>query len=327
VIAPERHEFVVSGESEGQRLDSWLAAQMPVHSRTAIHRHIGAGDVAVNGAPVLRPSESVHAGQRVTILIPPPSSPLPTPEEIALQIVFEDDHLLVINKPPGLVVHPGKGNMSGTLVNALLHHCPDIRGVGGVRRPGIVHRLDKGTSGLLVVAKDDPTHAALADAMRRREIAKRYDALAWGADLAASGSVDGPIGRDPRNRLRMAVVDWGRPARTHWEVVRRGPLAVRVSLRLETGRTHQIRVHLSHVGHPIVGDEVYGGQSRAWLDRVQRIDSAAAGAVRHLERPMLHAAALAFTHPATGTPLSFSVDPPEDFLRIESLLAPRTDSP
>lgn len=320
MIEPGHHVFTVSSDAEGQRLDLWLAGQMPHQSRTAIRRHIQAGDVLIDRIPVTRPSHPVRAGRRVEVTLPPPASPLPVAEAIPLPIVHEDAHLIVIDKPPGLVVHPGKGNLTGTLVNALLHHAPDIHGVGGVRRPGIVHRLDKGTSGLLVVAKDDLTHRALTGAMRRREIHRHYHALAWGSDLPDTGTIHAPVARDPRNRLRMAVLDGGRSATTHWHVVGRGALAMHLRLELETGRTHQIRVHLAHRRHPVVGDETYGGLNPEWLSRLHRLDSHAAAAVRRAPRPMLHAAELDFVHPATGQAVRFRAPLPLDFLSLAEVL-------
>ncbi|MBN1476711.1 RluA family pseudouridine synthase [Candidatus Sumerlaeota bacterium] len=310
---------VEEGE-EGQRLDVWLAARLPQHSRSAIKRHIGAGDVVIAERPVVRASHTVKSGDIVTVTIPPVASPLPQAEEIEIDTLHEDDHLVVVNKPPGMVVHPARGHMEGTLVNALLHRCPDMRGVGGVRRPGIVHRLDRGTSGLLVAAKDDRTHRALSDALRRREICRRYDALAWGARFEAPRTIEAPIARDPRNRLRMAVVKGGRDAITHLEMHRAGELISWLHLRLQTGRTHQIRVHLRHIGHPIVGDALYGGMGAEWVQRLHRRSSAAAAAVRRAARPMLHAGLLAFEHPVTGEPLEFTASPPEDFLGLASLL-------
>jgi 23S rRNA pseudouridine1911/1915/1917 synthase len=312
---PETHEFRVPAEATGRRLDAWLAEQMPPHSRSEIRRCIDAGLVSVNGERE-KASHPLRAGEIIRVQIPSAAPALPEAEEIALDVVFEDEHLIVINKPPGLVVHPGRGNLTGTLVNALLHHCPDITGVGGVRRPGIVHRLDRGTSGLLVAAKDDRAHTALSAALKRREVHRRYDALAWGGDIPERGVIEAPIGRDPRNRLRMAVRPGGRSAVTHFEVTRRSALVCRLSLRLETGRTHQIRVHLRHLRHPVVGDELYGGLSNSWISRLQREDSAAAAAVRRLARPMLHAGGLAFAHPITGESLDFQASPPADFRRM-----------
>jgi 23S rRNA pseudouridine1911/1915/1917 synthase len=313
VIEPETHTLRVEEAEAGQRLDAWLAERLPQHSRSAIKRHIGAGDVLIDGRPVVRASHSVKTGDCVTLTIPPAASPLPQPEEIEIDIVHEDDHLVVVNKPPGMVVHPARGHMEGTLVNALLHLCPDMRGVGGVRRPGIVHRLDKDTSGLLVAAKDDRTHRALSAALQRREIRRRYDALVWGERFDAPRTIDAPIARDPKNRLRMAVVKGGRDATTHLEMHRPGELISWLHLRLQTGRTHQIRVHLRHIGHPIVGDELYGGMGVEWIQRLHRRSSAAAAAVRRAPRSMLHAGLLAFEHPVTGERFAFEAAPPADF--------------
>lgn len=309
----EVHTLRVPREAAGRRLDAWLAEALPEHSRSALRRAIEAGQVSVDGT-LRKPSHTLRGEEQVLVTLAPPSVQLPAGEAIPLAIVFEDEHLLIVDKPPGLVVHPARGHGSGTLVNALLHHRPEIGGVGGVGRPGIVHRLDRGTSGLLLVAKNERAHRGLSEALRRREIARRYEALAWGTEWERCGVIEGPIGRDPRHRLRMAVVEGGKPARTHFEVLGRSPLVVRLALRLETGRTHQIRVHLAHTGRPIVGDDLYGGRSAQWLQRLHRIDSAAAAAVRRVARPLLHAVGLSLIHPVTGDRLECTAPVPEDFL-------------
>jgi 23S rRNA pseudouridine1911/1915/1917 synthase len=231
-------------------------------------------------------------------------------QDLPIRVVYEDEHLLVVDKDAGMVVHPAPGHPEGTLVNALLHHVDDLSGIGGALRPGIVHRLDKDTSGLMVVAKGDDAHRILSEALQRREVRRRYLAAAWGHLAETEVTVDAPIGRDPRNRQRMGVVEGGRPARTHFRVRERWPAAELLDVALETGRTHQIRVHLAHLGHPVVGDEVYGpgwekgmgGSNRAWAQAL----------ARRVPRQFLHACRLSFDHPATGEEMTFESPLPPD---------------
>ncbi len=293
----------------GERLDRYLVAHLPELSRAALQRLIESGEVLVNGAPT-RPAYKVRVGDRLLVRIPPPEPTELLPEPIPLDIVYEDEALIVINKPAGLVVHPGAGNPRGTLVNALLYHCPTLS-VGGAVRPGIVHRLDKDTSGLLVVAKNDVAHQRLQQQFKRREVHKRYVALVIGAVKVASGYVNAPIGRHPVQRLKMAVVEGGREARTRWTVRARyvdaaGRPYTLLDVDLETGRTHQIRVHMAWLGYPLVGDTLYGPQ-RSPLPA---------------PRQCLHAASLAFTHPLTGAALAFTAPLPEDFQRVLDDLIP-----
>jgi 23S rRNA pseudouridine1911/1915/1917 synthase len=274
---------------------------------------IRAGFVSVNGRPA-RASHRVRSGDAVAIELPPTreSSAL-EPESLPLSVVFEDEHQLVIDKPAGLVVHPGAGIRRGTLANALLHRLPAIRSVGGADRPGIVHRLDKQTSGLLVVAKTARAHRELVEMMRRREVHRVYLALVWGEPRAAKGEIDAPLGRDPRDRKRIAVVRrGGRLARTGWRVSERFGLATLLEVRLETGRTHQIRVHLAHSRHPVVGDPTYGGRPKKQLSLGERERSLASDLLRCLPRQALHAVELAFTHPVTGEERTFTSPMPED---------------
>lgn len=302
-------ELTLNVEVGGERLDRYLTAALPSLSRAAWQRLIEAGEVLVNGS-LSRPAYKVRAGDALLVRIPPPEPTELTPEPIPLTVVYEDEALIVINKPAGLVVHPGAGNPHGTLVNALLYHCPTLS-VGGAVRPGIVHRLDKDTSGLLVVAKTDIAHQRLQQQFKRREVKKRYVALVIGAVSAASGYVNAPIGRHPVQRVKMAVVEGGREARTRWTVRARyrdaaGRPYTLLDVDLETGRTHQIRVHLAWVGYPLVGDTLYG-PARQPLPA---------------PRQCLHAAHLSFTHPITGEALSFSAPLPEDFVQVIACLIP-----
>jgi 23S rRNA pseudouridine1911/1915/1917 synthase len=245
-------------------------------------------------------------------------------------VVFEDDVVLVLDKPAGLVVHPGAGVQSGTLVNALLHHAPAVAKVGGEGRPGIVHRLDRDTSGLLVVAKTEDAYQALVEALRQRTVSRVYQAIVWGDPGPNAGTIDLPIGRDPKDRKRMAVVrgPGGKAARTHWKVLERYGMATLLECRLETGRTHQIRVHLAAVRHPVVGDPGYGGRVKKMLSLRQSERSLADALLRLLRRQALHAAELEFSHPATGERLHFLSRPPSDMRealdRLRAFAAPRS---
>jgi 23S rRNA pseudouridine1911/1915/1917 synthase len=294
--------------SDGSRLDSYLAARLPL-SRSRVVQLIESGMIRLNGEAPKKRAVPLP-GDRIQIRIPPPEpSPL-TPEAIALDILYQDADLLVIDKPAGMVVHPAPGNRGGTLVNALLHEVGDLSGIGGVLRPGIVHRLDKDTSGLLLVAKNDSAHGALADALRKRKVVRRYIAAAWGHAEQEEFTVDAPIGRHPTHRKRMAVVEGGRRAVTHFRVLERWRAADLVQAQLESGRTHQIRVHLAHVGHPVVGDRVYGAAREKGFSGVAR--SWAAELARRVPRQFLHAAELRFSHPRTGEEMRFVSELPDD---------------
>lgn len=295
-----RRELIVT--ADGGRLDRWLAAQLPGLSRARLQALMAQGLVTLDGRPA-RPAARIRRGQRVNIAIPAAGPAAPQPEALPLDIVYEDADLLVLDKPPGLVVHPSPGHAGGTLVNALLHHCQALRGVGGVMRPGIVHRLDKDTSGLLAVAKHDAAFQCLAGQFRRGRIGRTYLALVHGRPVQARGTIIGAIGRHPRDRKRMAVnPPRGKPAVSRYEVVRElGPLTL-LRVRIETGRTHQIRVHLAHLGHPVAGDPVYGNRARD--RRLPRLPA----------RQMLHAAELELDHPADGRRLIFRRPPPPDML-------------
>ena len=310
-MSAETHTLVADTEASGLRLDVWLARRLPSQSRARLQALIGEGHVLVGGAPS-RPSERLRPGQTVVVHVPPPAPALPEPEDIPLGIVHDDPHLLVVNKPAGLVVHPGAGTRSGTLVNALLRHVSDLSGIGGVLRPGIVHRLDRGTSGLLVVAKDDATHRDLVTQFASRRVEKEYLALVLGVPRARSGEIQAPIGRHPVHRKKMAIgVPRGREARTAWQREEALDGACLLRVRIHTGRTHQIRVHLASIGHPVAGDATYGGTRTPSSRR-----AAARHALQSLERPALHAARLAFVHPATGERAEFEAPLPPDLLSV-----------
>jgi 23S rRNA pseudouridine1911/1915/1917 synthase len=294
---------LVDEEHEGARLDSFLAALLPEQSRSQLQKLIKDGRVS---GPVrtLRPSTAVRAGQEYSIDIPSPVAATPTPEELPLRIVFEDPDVVVLDKPAGMVVHPGAGHRSGTLVNALLHHVKDLSGIGGELRPGIVHRLDRGTSGLMVVAKHDRAHQELSRQFSDREVEKEYVALVWGV-VHAGRRIDAPIGRDGKDRQRMSTrARRARSAvtRVTWARHFKGVSLLKVAIA--TGRTHQIRVHLSAIGHPIVGDSTYGGVRRRVPHDLRP--------VMRLERPFLHAARLSFTHPVDGRRVDFDSPLPPD---------------
>ena len=298
----------VPPEAAGQRLDVWLAAVLPDFSRARIQALMREGQITCDGHST-RPNDTTKSGQTLTIQVPPPTPAIPQAEDRTLDIVYEDTDILVLDKPANLVVHPAPGHATGTLVNALLHHCDDLAGIGGVERPGIVHRLDKDTTGLLVVAKHDAAMAGLVNAFQTGGVRKEYLAIVHGAPPHNSGTVTTLIGRDPANRKRMAVVKaHGKTATTHYQVKERFPNAALILARIETGRTHQIRVHLTHLGVPIAGDSLYGGTRR---DRNLPILPT---------RPMLHATRLAFTHPITSHPLAFERPPHADMRsRLEAL--------
>ena len=311
----ESHSLVVAPDEAGQRLDAWLARRLPALSRSRLQALIEAGRVRLDSAPA-RAAMRVRAGQAALVSVPPPAPAEPQPEDIPLRVVYEDGALLVLDKPAGLVVHPGAGAAGGTLVNALLARVSDLSGIGGVLRPGIVHRLDKGTSGLLVVAKSDEAHRALALQFAGRTVEKEYLALVHGVPNRAKGEISRPIGRDPVQRRRMSVrAPRGREARTSWSVVERLDGCALLRVRIHTGRTHQIRVHLSSIGHPVAGDSVYGG-TRTPSSR----KAASRQALQSLARPALHAARLAFAHPTNGESVRFEAPLPHDLATLlESL--------
>lgn len=328
----QRFEISAGAEDSGARLDRFLAERIKALSRTRLKGLILAGDVEVSGRTVRDPEYRVNAGEKIALHIPAAEPARPAAEHIPLRIIHEDSDVIVIDKPAGLVVHPAAGNRTGTLVNALIAHCgASLSGIGGEKRPGIVHRLDKDTSGLLVVAKNDRAHRSLsaqfADHGRTGELARGYLAFVWGVPKPERGTIDAPVARDPRSRVKMAVRKGGREAVTHYQVLRKyagadgKPVAALIECELETGRTHQIRVHLASKGHPLLGDAVYGAgfQSKAAL-----LPPKAQAALKALGRQALHAFRLAFSHPSTGKLLEFESKLPKELAALEqSFGAPR----
>jgi 23S rRNA pseudouridine1911/1915/1917 synthase len=327
-----RKVLEVEPDAAGMRLDQWLAkALAPDLSRSRVQALIRQGVVSIGGSPVSEPRAKVVPGAMVEVDVPAPEPAEPAAEAIALDILFEDDQLIVVNKPAGMVVHPGAGNWSGTLVNALIAHCGEsLSGIGGVRRPGIVHRLDKDTSGVLVVAKTDHAHrelaAAFADHGRSGDLERAYQAVVWGTPPRKAGRIDAMLGRSGRDRTRQAVVGDTQPdarhAITHYIVRERfgakpdaTALASLLECRLETGRTHQIRVHMAHIGHPLVGDRDYGA---AYLSKVNKLSEPLKGTVSGFRRQALHAWLLAFRHPTTHMSMRFEAPMPEDMAALLS---------
>jgi len=296
--------WIAEAEEEGNRLDRFLAGWLEDRSREYLARLITGGLVRVNGTSVKK-NYRIHTGDQVEVELPEPEPLEVEAEDIPLEILYEDADLIVVNKPRGMVVHPSPGNIRGTLVNALLHHCRDLSGINGVMRPGIVHRIDKDTSGILVVAKTDRAHQELAGQFKEHTICRRYQALVHGQIEETAGRVEAPIGRDPSDRKRMAVnLEHGKEAATEYRVLERFPGYSLVELTLETGRTHQIRVHMKMLGFPLVGDGKYHGRKNPFGVRGQ----------------MLHAGFLGFVHPVTGETMEFSCEPPGEFLNVLKIL-------
>jgi 23S rRNA pseudouridine1911/1915/1917 synthase len=324
----QRLEVTVGGDEGSPRLDRVLAVLRPELSRSRLKALILAGSVTAKGGPIRDPAYHVAKGDTITIDVPEAAPPEPQGEDIALDITYEDDDIIVIDKPKGLVVHPAAGHETGTLVNALIAHCGlSLSGIGGVKRPGIVHRLDKDTTGLMVVAKNDRAHASLtaqfADHGRTGPMQRGYMAFIWGVPTRQRGTVDAPIDRHPYAREKMAVRKSGREAVTRWELReafsgRDGkPVASLLACQLETGRTHQIRVHLSHAGHPLMGDTVYGSHFKT---KASHLGPKAQATLTALGRQALHAYLLALEHPRTGELLHWEVPLPEDLLLLQSAL-------
>jgi 23S rRNA pseudouridine1911/1915/1917 synthase len=307
---------IVAADAAGWRLDRALAAALPTLSRERVKALIGGGRVTgPEGAMVRDPASKAVPGGTYHLDVPEPTPAHNEAQDIALEIVFEDDHLLVVDKPAGMVVHPAAGNPDGTLVNALLHHCAGrLSGIGGVARPGIVHRIDKDTSGLLVVAKTDVAHEGLAAQFARHSIDRRYLAVAAGLPNPLEGTIDAPLARSSANRQKMAIVGEGRGKRavTHYRTLRPLRESALVECRLETGRTHQVRVHMASIGHPLLGDPAYGRSRQGIRELLKRLK---------FERQALHAAELGFIHPVTRERLSFKSAVPSDMQELLSALA------
>ena len=322
---------VPEGYREGARLDVYIARLVENASRTTIQRGIRGGLVEINGRAVTKPSVAAQAGDVIRFRLPPPPSTTIVAEALPLEIVYEDDRLIVVNKAAGMPVHPGPGHQSGTLVNALLHHvgCPKVHPdaptpVGlsnaydtqGPVRPGIVHRLDMDTTGLMVVAKDDETHRKIAAQFQERTVRRTYLAILWGRPEPCASRIDAPIGRDSRNRKNMTVVRGGRQAATRYETIETLRHTSLVRCRLETGRTHQIRVHVRHVGHPVVGDTAYGGQEVRAGPRTSSRRAFFGNLFRVMPRQALHAESLGFVHPGTGSSSEFTCGLPADMQHV-----------
>ena len=295
----------VNPENAGERLDAFLAEQLEDVTRSAAAKLCAGGSVTREGKPLAK-NYRLTGGETIAVVLPDPESMDAVAQDIPLDVVYEDADVIVVNKPKGLVVHPAPGHPDGTLVNALLHHCAgSLSGIGGALRPGIVHRIDRDTSGLIIAAKNDYAHQCLSAQLQDHSLARTYECVVVGNLKADSGTVDAPIGRHPVDRKKMAVVANGRPAITHWEVIARYGGYTHVRCRLETGRTHQIRVHMAHIGHPILGDTVYGAKR----------------AVPGLQGQCLHAVGLRFIHPRTGEVVECSCPLPEEFREVLRKLA------
>ncbi len=310
----------VDEDHNGFRLDRFLAERLPELSRSRLQQLIASGAVARNGATIKDGNTRVKPGETYALDVPPPMPAAPEAQAIPLDVVYEDDDLIVIDKQAGLVVHPAAGNPDGTLVNALIAHCgASLKGVGGQLRPGIVHRLDKDTSGLLVAAKNERAMTSLAKQFAKHAIERAYHAVVWGAPRAGDGIIETRIGRNPFDRKRMGVLRGaGKEARTRYRVIERfgeRPFASLVECRLETGRTHQIRVHLTHIGHPLIGDPAYGGSRRSPRAKTPE-EAEAYGAAEHFPRQALHARLLGFQHPTTHKTMRFEAPWPADFAKL-----------
>ena len=309
-----RLRFDVPAGQSRVRLDVYLTRQVENATRAKVQSAIAAGMVLVNGR-IKRSSYTVLPGDVIDVTLPHPPIPEAVPENIPLEIIYEDDHLLVVNKRPGMVTHPAYGNYTGTLVHALLFHVQSIGG-GPPSRPGIVHRLDKDTSGLLVVAKTDQAHAHLSRQFADHSIEREYHAIVWGRMRAATGTIEATLARSKRDRKKVAVIKGGKEAVTDYEVMQSFQFLTLVRLRLRTGRTHQIRVHLAHIGHPVFGDPTYGGRQAAWAGSEGKRVSQAANLLKLITRQALHARTIGFRHPATGEQMRFDSDLPADMQEV-----------
>jgi len=313
----------VQETESGMRIDQLLSSFEEIVSREQAQRLLKSGNVLINGKIELAPSRKIRAGQEVQFAIPPQESANLLPEQGTMEILYEDSHLIVINKAAGVVMHPSVGHCSGTLVNYLMHHCQDLSGIGGVLRPGIVHRLDKNTSGVLVVAKTDVTHLHLSKQFKQHTVKRQYQALVWGVPEKKHGVVNASLGRHPVRRMDMSIIENDgqeeseskkrKNAVTHWRVLQRFEFAALLACRLETGRTHQIRVHLTSIGHPIIGDPQYG---KSPFKRLSCISAELSQTITNFRRQALHAELLGFIHPSSGEWLEFKAQFPDDFQNL-----------
>ena len=303
----EKYIFYIDDEHAGQRMDGVLSLLLEEASRNYIQKLIAAGNVSVDGSVITSKKEKLKAGQCVELMVPPAETCQAQPEDMPLDIVYEDEDVIVVNKPKGMVVHPAAGNLSGTLVNGLLFHCGALSNINGVERPGIVHRIDKDTSGLLMAAKTDLAHRSLSEQLAVHSVTRMYRAVVYFNLKDEAGTIDAPIGRDPKNRLRMAVVPDGKHAVTHYRLVEQFNGFSMITARLETGRTHQIRVHMASIHHPLLGDTVYGAAKQPY----------------GLDSQMLHAEILGFVHPRTGQYMEFTAAPPQEFTAVVEKLRNR----
>ena len=313
----------IQGTEDGMRLDQLLTSFAAIISRAQAQRLLKSGNVLLNGKPELSPSRKVRTGQEISLTIPPPETTEILAEKGELDILYEDEHLIVINKAARVVVHPSAGHASGTLVNFILHHCQDLSGIGGVLRPGIVHRIDKDTSGVLVVAKTDEAHLHLSNQFKQHSVKRQYQALVWGVPQKGHGVVKAYLGRHPVRRKDISIIEnddseeretkKGKYAVTHWRVLKRFEFSALLACRLETGRTHQIRVHLTSIGHPLIGDPQYG---KSPLKKLADVSGELRIIITNFRRQALHAEILGFEHPVSGEWLEFSASMPDDFKKL-----------
>ncbi len=313
------YTYTAAEENSGIRLDVFLARQSEL-SRSKIGRLIADGHVVIDGSRTAKASYPMEPGDVATLTVPPREEPDFAPENIPLDIVYIDEHIIVINKPAGMVVHPGRGNVTGTLASALLYHVRSVAGVGDAQRPGIVHRLDKDTSGLIVAALTEKAHTNLSRMIRNREVGRGYIAFVWGHPRQSAGSIEAPLGRHPKKGTMRAVVEDGKVAVTHYELIERNDFLSSLRIKLETGRTHQIRVHLAHIGHHIFGDPMYGGREERLKGFTPEIRTRAKKLLKILDRQALHAYCLELLHPVSGQDLRFETPFPADLMALERVL-------
>lgn len=311
----EIFQFKVPSGQPKMRLDKFLIQNIENISRSRIQKLIEDKKITLNGMPT-KASHSINTNELISVTLPPPQPSEIIPEDIPLNIVFEDNNLLVVNKDAGMVVHPAYGNMKGTLVNALHFHCKELSGIGGIKRPGIVHRLDKDTSGLLVIAKNDITHQHLSDQFSKREVKREYNSIVWGYLPQNEGIVESHIARSVNDRTKMVNAKSGKHAITTYNVIRQYKLACFISLQLKTGRTHQIRVHMASIGHPVIGDKTYGGRTKQTISFNQSDKILAHKLLDIMPRQALHAKSLGFKHPVTNKFLHFNSELPSDIINV-----------